>query len=169
MADRMTPRQRSRCMASIKGKDTRPELAVRKFLYAQGLRFRVNNHRLPGSPDIVLPRYRTVIFVDGCFWHGHEGCQRSRLPLSNVEYWRHKITLNKARDYRVDVELRSMGWRVMHMWECEINEESLQLLYQRVICTPGIMNISQPYMTPPDSDIPHDTAAEPTESYGLPY
>lgn len=92
-------------MASIKGKDTQPELTVRKFLYAQGLRFRVNNHRLPGSPDIVLPRYRTVIFVDGCFWHGHEGCQRSRLPLSNVEYWRHKITLNKARDYRVDVEL----------------------------------------------------------------
>ena len=156
-------------MASIKGKDTQPELTVRKFLYAQGLRFRVNNHRLPGSPDIVLPRDRTVIFVDGGFWHGHEGCQRSRLPLSNVEYWRHKITLNKARDYRVDVELRSMGWRVMHMWECEINEESLQLLYQRVIGTPGIRNISEPYMTTPDSDIPHDTAAEPTESYGLPY
>lgn len=166
----MTPRQRSRCMASIKGKDTQPELTVRKFLYAQGLRFRVNNHRLPGSPDIVLPRYRTVIFVDGCFWHGHEGCRHARLPLSNVEYWRHKLTLNKARDYRVDVELRNMGWRVMHMWECEINEESLQLLYQHIIGTPGVCEIAVTYPVGTTSDTcTSDIAAEPQGYYGLPY
>lgn len=166
MTDRMTPRQRSRCMAAIKGRDTKPELAVRKFLFAQGLRFRVNNRRLPGSPDIVLPRYKTVIFVDGCFWHGHEGCRHSRLPGTNVKFWKDKITLNMARDYKVNVELRQMGWRVLRVWECEINESSLQRLYQRIIGTPGVEEVTDTYDTSPSST---DLAAEPPEAYGLPF
>lgn len=154
-------------MAAVKSRDTMPELTVRKYLHAQGLRFRVNNRRLPGSPDIVLARYKTAIFVDGCFWHGHEGCSHSRLPSSNVKYWKDKITLNRARDYRVDVELKALGWRVFRVWECEINEESLQLLYQRIISTPGVYTVRQDE----DSSDTRSTlsAAEPEESYGLPY
>lgn len=106
MTDTMTPEQRSRCMAAVKGKNTKPEIKVRKFLFAKGLRYRINNRRLPGCPDIVLPKYRTVIFVDGCFWHGHEGCRSYRLPKTNTDFWRHKINLNIARDYRVNVDLR---------------------------------------------------------------
>lgn len=153
-------------MAAIKGRDTGPELAVRRFLFSQGLRFRVNNRRLPGSPDIVLPRYKTVIFVDGCFWHGHEGCRHSRLPETNVKFWKDKITLNTARDFKVNVELKQMGWRVLRIWECEINESSLQLLYQRIIGTPGVEMVTDGYDTP--ARIP-DIAAEPPEAYGLPY
>ena len=87
----MTPEQRHRCMAAIKGKDTKPELIVRKYLFSRGLRFRIQVRKLPGRPDIVLRKYRTVIFVDGCFWHGHEGCRYFRLPKSNVDFWRAKI------------------------------------------------------------------------------
>lgn len=98
MADVMTPNQRSRCMAAIKGKDTKPEILVRKFLFSKGLRYRLNNRKLPGSPDIVLKKYKTVIFVDGCFWHGHEGCKYFRLPKSNTSFWETKITQNIERD-----------------------------------------------------------------------
>lgn len=91
MADVMTPEQRSRCMAAIKGKDTKPEMIVRKSLFSRGLRFRVQVRKLPGTPDIVLPKYKTVIFVNGCFWHGHEGCKHFRLPKSNVDFWKEKI------------------------------------------------------------------------------
>lgn len=165
MTDRMTPRQRSRCMAAIKSRDTRPELAVRKFLFAQGMRFRVNNRRLPGSPDIVLPRYKTAIFVDGCFWHGHEGCRHAAMPKTNTRFWHDKITLNRARDYKVNIELRRMGWRVMRIWECEIDEASLQLLYQRIIGTPGVSSAGYAVA----ADTTSTLAAEPPETYGLPY
>ena len=94
----MTPEQRSRCMAAIKGKDTKQEMIVRKYLFSRGLRYRVNNRKLPGSPDIVLKKYKTVVFIDGCFWHGHEGCKYFRLPRTNVDFWRHKIAMNIARD-----------------------------------------------------------------------
>ena len=104
MADVMTPEQRSRCMAAIKGKDTKPEMIVRKYLFSRGLRYRVNNRKLPGSPDIVLKKYKTVVFIDGCFWHGHEGCKYYRLPKTNVDFWRHKIAMNIARDYANGVE-----------------------------------------------------------------
>ena len=122
MTDTMTPEQRSRCMAAVKGKDTRPEILVRRFLWKRGLRYRVNNRRLPGSPDIVLKKYKTVIFVDGCFWHGHEGCRLYKLPQSNTDFWRQKIHLNIARDYRVNVELRLMGWKVIRRSEEHTSE-----------------------------------------------
>lgn len=138
MADVMTPEQRSRCMAAIKGKNTKPEMIVRKYLFFRGLRFRVQVRKLPGNPDIVLPKYKTVIFVNGCFWHGHEGCKYFRLPKSNVEFWKEKIERNVARDARNEAELKVLGWRVIRVWECEIKtvavrEEYLKCLYDRIV------------------------------------
>lgn len=130
-------------MAAIKGKNTRPEMIVRKYLFARGLRFRINNRKLPGTPDIVLKKYKTVVFVDGCFWHGHEGCRYFKLPASNIEFWKQKINLNIARDYRVEVELRLLGWRVIRIWECEIKNKSqrqrvLDALYQLITDTTSV-------------------------------
>ena len=96
-------------MAAIKGKDTKPEMIVRRYLFSRGLRFRVQVRKLPGNPDIVLPKYKTVIFVNGCFWHGHEGCKHFRLPKSNVDFWKNKIDNNIARDIRTEAELKSLG------------------------------------------------------------
>lgn len=138
MADVKTPEQRSRNMAAIKGKDTKPEMIVRKYLFARGLRFRIQVRKLPGNPDIVLPKYKTVIFVNGCFWHGHEGCRYFRLPKSNVEFWEEKIECNVARDVRNEAELKALGWRVIWVWECEIKtvaqrDEYLKHLYDRIV------------------------------------
>ncbi len=133
----MTSEQRSRCMAAVKGRDTKPELIVRRFLHAQGLRYRVNVKSLPGSPDIVLRKYRTVVFVDGCFWHGHEGCKFFKLPTSNELFWRHKIATNFARDFANNADLRLAGWRVIRVWECDIKtterrEATLRSLYYAI-------------------------------------
>ena len=142
----MTPEQRHRCMSAIKGKDTMPEIIVRKYLFSRGLRFRVNDKKLPGSPDIVLKKYGTVIFIDGCFWHGHKGCKFYRLPSSNVDFWKSKIAKNTARDYVNNVDLELAGWRVIRIWECEIKtkakrEETLHNLYDRITSE---QNVSKP-------------------------
>lgn len=120
MPDKLTPEQRRRCMASIKGKGTKPEMLVRKFLFGRGFRYRLNHPRLPGHPDIVLRKYRTVIFVNGCFWHGHEGCKYFVLPKSNVEFWRKKIERNRTRDVEEQRKLASMGWHCITVWECQL-------------------------------------------------
>lgn len=138
MTDVMTPEQRSRCMAAIRGKDTKPEIIVRKYLFSRGMRFRVQVRKLPGNPDIVLPKYKTVIFVNGCFWHGHEDCKYFRLPKSNVEFWKNKIKYNMARDVRNQAELKTLGWRVIRVWECGLRtvsgrEEYLQNLYETIL------------------------------------
>ena len=138
MADVMTPEQRSRCMAAIKGKDTKPEMIVRKYLFSRGLRFRVQVRKLPGTPDIVLPKYKTAIFVNGYFWHGHEGCKYFRQLKSNVEFWKEKIERNVSRDARNKAELKVLGWRIIRVWECEIRavsgrEEYLKRLYDRIV------------------------------------
>lgn len=138
MADVMTPEQRSRCMAAIKGKDTKPELLVRKYLFSRGLRFRVQVRKMPGNPDIVLPKYKTVIFVNGCFWHGHEGCKYFRLPKSNVMFWKEKIVRNLSRDIHNEETLRALGWKVIRVWECDIRrvsgrEKYLQHLYNSIV------------------------------------
>ena len=138
MTDTMTPEQRHNCMAAIKGKDTKPEMIVRKYLFSRGLRFRVQVRRLPGTPDIVLTKYKTVIFVNGCFWHGHEGCKYYRLPKSNVEFWKTKIERNIAHDIRNEAELKELGWRVIRVWECDIRtvtgrEEYLHNLYDTIV------------------------------------
>lgn len=133
----MTPEQRSRCMAAIHNKNTKPEILVRKYLFAKGLRFRINNRKLPGKPDIVLPKYRTVIFVDGCFWHGHENCKYSQLPKSNVNFWQSKIESNTVRDRKNDNQLTASGWEVIRIWECKLRtksrEEHLEQLYLRIV------------------------------------
>lgn len=118
-----TPRiesNRSKIMASIKGKDTKGELLVRRYLFRRGFRFRVNDKRLVGKPDIVLPKYRTVVFVNGCFWHGHESCPDFIRPKTNTAFWDKKIETNRKRDERVIDALSEQGWRVLVVWECEL-------------------------------------------------
>ena len=118
--DKFTKEKRSEIMSKIRGKNTAPEMKVRSLLHSLGYRFRLHRTDLPGKPDIVLPRYKTVVFVHGCFWHGHE-CQNNRKkPVDNATYWDHKILQNKARDIRVQQELRDRGWQVLIVWECEL-------------------------------------------------
>ena len=120
MTDMMTPEQRTRCMQHIRGSNTKPEILVRKYLFAAGFRFRVNVRRLPGSPDILLRKYKTAIFINGCFWHGHAQCPLFRLPKSNVSFWRNKIERNQERDIKVNQQLRDLGWNVITIWECQL-------------------------------------------------
>ncbi|MDQ0976854.1 very short patch repair endonuclease [Pseudomonas synxantha] len=124
VVDRVT---RSRMMSGIKGKHTKPELTVRKFLHAQGYRFRLHRADLPGKPDIVLPRYRTCIFVQGCFWHQHPGCKYAHTPKSNQDFWLPKLAKNVQRDQISERKLKEMGWQVVIIWECDTkNREILQ-------------------------------------------
>ena len=123
MADVFTPEKRSEVMSRIRGGGTKPELVVRSMLHRMGYRFTVNgplNRGLPGRPDLVLPRYGTVVFVHGCFWHGHEGCRDFRLPGTRREWWKAKIEGNRARDVRVEAELRAAGWHVITIWACAL-------------------------------------------------
>ena len=113
-------------MSRIAGKDTKPEELVRRYLFSKGFRYRKNVRKLPGCPDLVLPKYRTVIFVNGCFWHGHEGCKYFVWPKSNVEFWRQKIETNISRDQRKETQLRDMGWNVLVVWECELRPPKRQ-------------------------------------------
>ena len=114
--------KRSRIMASIHSRDTKPELMVRRYLFACGFRFRLAHPRLPGRPDIVLRKYRTVIFVNGCFWHGHD-CPAFRLPKTNTDFWRRKIERNRRRDADVQRRLAQMGWDCITVWECELTKD----------------------------------------------
>ena len=118
MADTRTPDQRRRIMQSVGTKHTRPEMTVRRALHSLGFRFRLHRKDLPGSPDIVLPKWRTVIFVHGCFWHGH-GCAKGQPPKSRPNYWLPKIAANRERDARNESRLREQGWRVLTVWQCE--------------------------------------------------
>ena len=124
MADRLSPEARSALMARIRGKDTRPELAVRSMLHAMGFRFRLHRRDLPGTPDIVLPGRRKAIFVHGCFWHGHR-CGCARLPKTRLDYWGPKIAANRARDGRKAAALRREGWSVAAVWECQLRKPDL--------------------------------------------
>jgi DNA mismatch endonuclease (patch repair protein) len=108
-------------MSAIKGKDTKPELSVRRFLHRSGLRFRLHDRRLPGRPDIVLPRYRAVVEVQGCYWHQHPGCRFAYMPTSNTEFWQQKLNGNAERDQRNQQALKALGWRVFVVWECEVS------------------------------------------------
>jgi DNA mismatch endonuclease (patch repair protein) len=127
MADRLTPQERSRNMSRVKGRDTKPELLVRSIVHRLGYRFRLHGKRLPGSPDVVLPRHRKVIFVHGCFWHGHAGCRRAARPSTNREFWDRKIDGNIARDASNLEALRQAGWKVLVIWQCAMKDrEHLQ-------------------------------------------
>ena len=120
MSNFQTSPQRHANMAAIHGKDTKPEMVVRKWLWRHGYRYRLNHPRLPGKPDIVMRKYRTCIFVNGCFWHGHEVCRYYTIPKTNTEFWVNKVKRNKERDLKVQHELAAMGWHSITIWECEL-------------------------------------------------
>lgn len=118
-----SPETRHYNMSQIKGRDTKPEKIVRSYLFAAGFRFRKNDKKLPGKPDIVLPKYRTVIFVNGCFWHGHEGCRYFVVPATNTEFWLNKIIANRNRDEDKKRQLEESGWKVIVIWECQLRPD----------------------------------------------
>lgn len=126
---------RSYNMSCIKGKNTKPEEIVRKALFAKGFRYRKNDKRLPGTPDIVLPKYRTVIFVNGCFWHGHTGCKYYVVPKTNTEFWLNKINSNIDRDVIKATQLKELGWRVITVWECELKKDNREQTLENIINT----------------------------------
>lgn len=123
MADKLTKEQRHHCMSNIHCSNTKPELKVRHALWCSGFRYRLNVKRLPGKPDIVLTKYKTVVFVHGCFWHGHN-CKFAKLPATNTEFWEHKITSNKERDKRVISDLERNGWHVIVIWQCQLKKSN---------------------------------------------
>lgn len=125
MGDLYSKEKRSEIMSKISGKETKPEILVRKFLFANGLRYRKNVKSLSGSPDIVLPKYKTVIFVHGCFWHGHD-CKAAKLPETRKEFWTDKINSNSVRDKRNIEELESLGWNVIVVWQCSIKNKTVR-------------------------------------------
>lgn len=133
MADHLTPEKRSWNMAHIRSKDTSPEVMVRKYLFSKGFRYRKNVSSLPGKPDIVLPKYHSIIFVHGCFWHGHPGCKRANIPKSREEYWIPKLSRNIDNDKKHCSELISMGWKVIVIWECELKKKTFHETMNRVI------------------------------------
>lgn len=132
MADRVLPEVRSRMMASIRSRDTRPELEVRRYLHGLGFRYRVAPGHLAGKPDLVLPKYGAVIFVHGCFWHGHSGCRFATVPATRTEFWTSKIASNRARDRIKETTLRESGWRIAVVWECALKQNRDAALKQVV-------------------------------------
>ena len=121
MSDIFSQTKRSDIMSKISSKDTKPEILVRMFLFSKGFRYRINVKTLPGKPDIVLPKYKTIIFVNGCFWHGHN-CKKGKLPSSNTDFWKEKISNNKSRDAKNSDLLVKLGWKVIIIWQCEISK-----------------------------------------------
>ncbi len=149
--DVVTPQTRSLMMSNIRGKNTRPEIIVRRLLHAAGLRFRLHRRDLPGMPDVVLPKHRVAIFVHGCYWHVHKGCRLFKMPESNVKFWREKLESNRDRDRRNINHLRERGWRVLVIWECLLRqhkkiEEVGESLVEWIRGTEGLAEM--PYLTP---------------------
>ena len=135
MSNFQTSPQRHANMAAILGKDTKPEMVVRRYLWGRGFRYRLNQPRLPGKPDIVMRKYRTCIFVNGCFWHGHEGCRYYTIPKTNTEFWVNKVKRNKERDVKVQHELAAMGWHSITIWECELKPVKREDTFPRIHAT----------------------------------
>lgn len=136
MADVLTQQKRSEVMSKIRSKNTKPELIVRRFLFAQGFRFRLHQETLPGRPDIILKKFNSIVFVNGCFWHGHDNCKHFNMPQSRLEYWVPKIKKNISKDLEVKKQLRKLGWNVFTIWECQLKtrkvEKTLSTLKKRI-------------------------------------
>lgn len=158
MTDVLAPEARSRCMRRIASAGTAPEMAVRRWLWSRGYRYRVNVRRLPGTPDIVLRRYGLVIFVHGCFWHGHD--THLHMPKSNVKFWADKIARNRARDARVRQQLLAQGWNVLTIWECQLRGAERQRTLDSIE-----YYINHSYLL---KQQPQPLAAEPSTPYGAP-
>lgn len=120
MTDHVSPARRSVIMSAVRGKHTVPEMLVRRAAHKLGLRFRLHRRDLPGRPDLVLPKHKTVVFVNGCFWHRHQGCKKASLPKSNVQFWMNKFEANKKRDLTNYAKLKALGWRVVVVWQCQV-------------------------------------------------
>lgn len=133
MADVHTKETRSYNMAQIKSKNTKPEMLVRKFLFSKGFRYRLHDKKLPGKPDIILSKYKTVIFVHGCFWHGHEGCKYFVIPKTRTEWWLAKINRNIANDLKTQQALQNAGWKIINIWECELKSTKIEASLQNLI------------------------------------
>jgi len=123
MADVHNKKTRSYNMSKISGKNTKPEILVRKYLHSEGFRFRLHDRKLPGKPDIVLRKYNTVVLINGCFWHGHENCKYFKVPKTRTDFWLNKINTNKERDKINKIKLEDLGWRVIEIWECELKAD----------------------------------------------
>lgn len=132
MADIFSTSKRSEIMKSIRSKDTGCELSVRKMIFAMGYRYRLHREDIPGKPDIVFPGFKKVIFVHGCFWHGHSQCSRGKRPDSNIFFWEKKIAANKVRDGNVLRKLRNLGWRSLIVWQCQIKQKNAEILKQKI-------------------------------------
>lgn len=167
MADKMTPEQRHRCMSRIRGRDTKPEMVVRRWLWRQGYRYRLYVKALPGRPDIVMRKWQTVIFVNGCFWHGHD-CQKHR-PATNAQFWQEKITRNRERDAQNQMLLQAAGWNVIVVWECQLSPKrrqetlrDLDVALSRIVLERT--SRGKGYATPQEEALP--VAAEEAVEYG---
>lgn len=133
MADKHTPEQRRFNMQQIKSKNTKPEVLLRKILFSKGYRYRINSKNLPGKPDIVLKKYKTIIFVNGCFWHGHENCIYFVIPKTNTDFWINKINTNKNRDQNNFKSLLKLGWNIITIWECELKKDNIEKTVNKLI------------------------------------
>lgn len=165
MTDVHSKETRSYNMSMVKGKNTKPELIVRKYLFSKGFRYRLNVKDLPGKPDLVLPKYQTVIFIHGCFWHGHESCKYFVIPKTKTEWWTDKIQKNTERDRKVHTELKKAGWNIMTIWECQLKPK------QRDITLEGIVTLLQKtyldlHRKQYINNETHSFVAEPGEGYG---
>ena len=145
MTDKMTPEQRHRCMSHIHSKGTKPELKVRKWLWTHGYRYRLNVKSVPGKPDIVMRKYRTAIFVNGCFWHGHASC--CKIPQSNREFWVKKIGRNQERDQENYCVLQENGWQVIVVWECQLKPKRLErtMLEVELMLNENLLALHRPH------------------------
>ncbi|OJV18286.1 DNA mismatch endonuclease Vsr [Dyadobacter sp. 50-39] len=133
MADVHSKDVRSFNMSRIRSKDTKPEIVVRKRLFSMGFRYRIHDKLFPGKPDIILPRYRTVIFINGCFWHGHHGCKYFIIPKTRTEWWTSKISSTSINDLKVSEQIRLKGWQVITIWECELRKNQLEMTMERLV------------------------------------
>ncbi|MCH1949199.1 very short patch repair endonuclease [Enterocloster sp. OA13] len=133
MADNHSKEIRSYNMSQIRSKNTKPEEIVRKYLFSKGFRYRKNDKRYPGRPDIILPKYKTAIFVNGCFWHMHDGCPKFIMPKSNIEYWKPKLERNKRHDIENKITLEKQEWKVIVVWECELKKDNKEDRLRRLV------------------------------------
>lgn len=150
MVDIVDSATRSRMMSNIKGRNTKPELLIRSLLHAQGFRFRIHRKDLPGKPDIVLPKYKAIIFIHGCFWHGHQNCRLFKLPASRTEFWEAKIYKNQENDWKAKDLLLNSGWRICIIWECVVRRSKkdpvalMDILIEWLLGSEPLLEIDEP-------------------------
>ena len=165
--DHLTPQQRSKNMAAIRNKDTKPEMVVRRGLWSRGFRYRLNHKRLPGHPDLVLRKYKSCIFINGCFWHGHEGCKYYTIPKTNTEFWVKKIKRNQERDLEVKHKLNAMGWNCITVWECELKPAKREATLQSLAFTLNEIFLNNNRVKPyHEQESQYLIAAEESSEYG---